>query len=123
MQKLIAIGVGGCLGALARHGLNELIHRRFPHFPWATLSANLIGCLLIGVVMALVIDGRYNSEIGISLISIGFLGSLTTFSTFSLQTLELMQEDRLAAAGANILSNVAVGLMAVWVGMKLARLA
>lgn len=123
MQKLIAIGLGGCLGALARHGLNELIHRRFPHFPWATLTANLVGCLLIGIVMALVIDSRYNSEIGFSLISIGFLGSLTTFSTFSFQTLELMQENRLEAAAANILLNVALGISAVWLGMKLARLA
>jgi CrcB protein len=122
MQKLIAIGLGGCLGALARHGLNELIHRRFPHFPWATLTANLVGCLLIGIVMALELDKRYNSEIGISLIAIGFLGSLTTFSTFSLQTLELIQENRFEAAGANVLVNVGVGLTAVWMGMKLARL-
>jgi fluoride exporter len=122
MQKLIAIGLGGCLGALARHGLNELIGRRYPQFPWATLTANMSGCLLIGIVMALDIDNRFGSKFAFSLISVGFLGSLTTFSTFSFQTLELLQENHLAAAGANILINVGVGLTAVWLGMKLARM-
>lgn len=121
MQQILAIGLGGCLGAIARHGFNVLL-KRYDTFPWATFAANMTGCLLMGVVMAyFVLDKKFLPNPWQALIGVGFLGSLTTFSTFSFQTLELLNEGRLGAAMANVLMNVLVGLTAVWLGMKLIR--
>lgn len=121
MQQILAIGLGGCLGAIARHGFNVLL-KRYDTFPWATFAANMIGCTLMGVVMAyFVLDKKFLPNHWQALIGVGFLGSLTTFSTFSFQTLELLNEGRLGAALANVLMNVLVGLTAVWIGMKLVR--
>lgn len=120
MQQLLAIGVGGFCGAIVRHGFNLLL-KRYADFPWATFAANATGCLLIGLMVGLILERRFTSEWGTSLLVTGFLGSLTTFSTFSLQTLELIQENRLPAALGNILLNVLLGLGAVWLGLKLVR--
>jgi len=121
MQQILVIGLGGCLGAIARHGFNVLLQKHTA-FPWSTFAANMTGCLLMGVVMALVLDRKFLPDPWYALISVGFLGSLTTFSTFSFQTLELLNESRFGAALGNVLLNVLVGLTAVWLGMKLARL-
>jgi CrcB protein len=120
MQQILAIGLGGCLGAIARHGFNVLLHKHI-HFPWSTFAANVTGCLLMGVVMALVLDRKFLPDPWYALISVGFLGSLTTFSTFSFQTVELINEGRLGAALVNVLLNVLVGVTAIWLGMKLIR--
>ena len=121
MQQILAIGLGGCLGALARHGCNVLLQKH-TDFPWSTFAANMTGCLLMGAVMALVLDRKFLPDPWYALISVGFLGSLTTFSTFSFQTLELLNESRFGPALGNLLLNVLVGLTAVWLGMKLVRL-
>ncbi|MBD3673397.1 MAG: fluoride efflux transporter CrcB [Planctomycetaceae bacterium] len=120
MQQLLAIGLGGCCGALARHGFN-LALKKYADFPWSTFAANMTGCLLIGIMMALILDRKFTSEAGTAFLVTGFLGSLTTFSTFSFQTIELLQANRLGAAAGNVLLNVLIGLTAVFVGMKLVR--
>ena len=108
------------MGAIARHGFNVLLQKH--SFPWSTFAANMAGCLLMGAVMALVLGRKFLPDPWYALISVGFLGSLTTFSTFSFQTLELINAGRWGVALINILSNVLVGLSAVWLGMRLARL-
>jgi len=120
MQQLLAIGLGGFCGALARHGFNEAF-KKFADFPWSTFAANMTGCLLMGVMMALILDRKFTSEAGTAFLVTGFLGSVTTFSTFSFQSLELMQSGRFGAAAVNILLNVMIGLTAVFLGMKLVR--
>lgn len=121
MQQLLAIGLGGFFGALARHGFN-LAFKKYTDFPWSTFAANTTGCLLIGFLMALVLDRKMvTSDAMTAFLLTGFLGSLTTFSTFSFQTLELLQANRFGAAAGNILLNVLIGLTAVFVGMKLVR--
>jgi CrcB protein len=120
MKLILAIGMGGFCGAIARHGFN-LAFKRFADFPWSTFAANMTGCLLIGLLMALVLDRKMTSETMSAFLVTGFLGSLTTFSTFSMQSLELIQAGRFSAAMANILLNVIVGLSAVFLGMKLVR--
>lgn len=82
----------------------------------------MTGCLLIGLLMALVLDRKMTNEVLSAFLLTGLLGSLTTFSTFSFQTLELLQAGRFTAAMANILLNVFIGLVAVFLGMKLVRL-
>ena len=120
MKLILAIGMGGFCGAIARHGFN-LAFKRFADFPWATFAANMTGCFLIGLLMALVLDRKMTNEVLHAFLITGLLGSLTTFSTFSFQTIELLQAGRFSAAMANILLNVIVGLTAVFVGMKLVR--
>ena len=82
----------------------------------------MIGCLLIGFVMQLA-SGNSNTSQTVRLIVVtGCLGALTTFSTFGLETLKLLQENRLAAAGTNVLGNLLIGLVAVWLGIQVATL-
>ena len=120
MKELLAIGLGGFCGALARHGFNVAL-KRLADFPWNTFAANMTGCLLIGVLMALVLEQKMTSGPLTLFLATGFLGSLTTFSTFSLETFEYLQHGKIGAAAANILLNVLIGLFAVWLGMSLVR--
>lgn len=117
MAKLLAVGLGGFLGALARWGLASLAHRLLgPRFPHGTLAVNLLGCFLIGVVWTL-IDERELFTPNVRLfLTIGFLGSLTTFSTFGHETIELMRTDQLKLALFNVALNVLLGFGAVLLG-------
>jgi len=124
MLKFLAVGAGGFLGAVSRYLLNGWMHRKFPGFlPAGTLLVNVIGCLAIGVLMGLVIERRLGPEhelIRVLLIT-GFLGSLTTFSTFAYETVELIQEDQWRPAIVNVSSNLVLGLAAVWLGRLIVR--
>jgi len=119
----IAVGFGGALGAMARYALSGLLIRRFP---LGTFLANLIGCLLIGLLMALSVRVGWPDARWRSFLITGFIGGLTTFSTFAYQTWELQNSGSLAWAGLNLFSNVLFGLLAVclgiWLGECLCRL-
>ena len=119
MQQLLAVGVGGFLGAIARHMLTGLMHRRFPAFmPAGTLLVNVLGCLSIGVLMALVVERRFpmESETVRLLLITGFLGSLTTFSTFGYETINLLRDHEIRFAFLNLAGNVVICFLAVWLG-------
>ena len=128
MQQLLAVGIGGFFGAIARYALSGYLQRRFPGFtPAGTLAVNVIGCFAIGLLMALVVAKQAgNLQTGIlaalaterarALLVTGFLGGLTTFSAFGYETLELMRGNALPLAMINIAANVCLGLAAVWLG-------
>ena len=110
------IGAGASLGACCRYLLTLAIPATFP---WATLAANVAGSLLIGMLIALdFTPGRLSEGTKLMLVT-GFCGSLTTFSTFSSQTLALMQSAKFFAAGLNIVLNLGVTLFAVWLGLRI----
>ncbi|MEM9065290.1 MAG: fluoride efflux transporter CrcB [Planctomycetota bacterium] len=116
-----AVGLGGCLGALARFGLSEAAHRLAgTGFPYGTLIANGLGCLLIGFVLFFVLEREHVSEHARLLIVTGFLGSLTTFSAFGHETLMLFKDGKAVLAMANVLSNVIIGVLAVAIGAAVA---
>lgn len=122
MWQLAAVGAGGCLGAIARYAINGWTERQIPTFlPAGTLVANVLGCLLIGVVMVLVHDRKWFSPEAQSLIVTGFLGSLTTFSTFGYQTVELFEEQRIRAALFNLFANITIGFAAVGLAIWFTR--
>ncbi|REJ71822.1 MAG: fluoride efflux transporter CrcB [Planctomycetota bacterium] len=122
MWQAAAIALGGALGALSRFALNGWALRVFPGFaPAGTLIANLLGCLLIGAVMAIVQDRDWLSRSAQSLMVTGFLGSLTTFSTFGYQTVELLEGQQVRTAFLNVAVNLLVGLAAVWLGLRITR--
>lgn len=119
MSHLLAIAVGGALGALARYGVGQLGTVLLPRaFPYATLAINVVGSLLIGVVYAAVMR-RGEPGITYSGVAIGFLGAFTTFSTFALETVQLAERGQpLAALGYTIIS-VGLCVTGAWVGMQL----
>ena len=118
----LAIAAGGALGSVARHGVNVLIHGRWPlmRFPLATLVVNVAGCLIIGLLAGLVISERIHLRYGWrEFLFVGILGGFTTFSTFGLDTLTLARTGSATAAMWNVAGHVALGLLAVQAGLLL----
>lgn len=116
---LIAVAAAG--GALTRYGIGQAVGLR--SFPWATLGINLSGSFVLGLLVALA-DERQWSAATTRPLTIGFLGAFTTFSTFSVETFDLLRHDRLPAAGAYLAASVGGGLLAAasgwWLGRTLA---
>ena len=122
MPNLFWIMLGGAVGTAARFGLSGLAVRWFGEtFPWGTLVVNVTGCLAIGVVAGAGggEGGLMSSHIFRQFFMIGVCGGYTTFSSFGLQTLNLMQNGEWLKAGANVLFSVALCLIAVWLGHTL----
>lgn len=116
----LAIGVGGALGALARHVLNGTIQPRFALFPVGIFAINAIGCFLIGLLAGLMATSRLAlDETERLFLVVGVLGGFTTFSSYGLDTLTLMKGGHTALAVGNALGQMVVGLIAVWVGFSL----
>ena len=121
MNQILLIAVGGAFGAVSRYGLSSLVYQVTGRgFPWGTLMVNVIGSLLMGFLSVWLIERIASSDLR-ALLMVGFLGALTTFSTFSLETLELIEDGALARAFANILVSVVVCVAAAWAGVLVAR--
>lgn len=119
LLSLTAVAVGGALGALARYGTGRLVHLFVaPSFPWATWTVNLAGCLLIGLSVPLLGQLIDTKEVHLLLVT-GFLGSFTTFSTFSLDTMALWTDGHGLHALANAAGSVGLGLLFVGLGLWL----
>ena len=118
MLSLWSIMLGGALGALSRYLLSNLVYDWLGRdFPYGTLTVNVVGSFLMGLLTIVIMQKSYiDPAIKLGLI-VGFLGALTTFSTFSLDTLVLMQEGALLRALLNVFISVIVCVVAVWVGM------
>jgi CrcB protein len=113
------IALGSALGGVARYGASSLIATSFGQtFPWGTLLVNISGSFVIGFFATLTgPDGRVLVASDIrQFVMIGICGGCTTFSSFSLQTLNLVQEGDMLRAGANIGGSVVLCLVAVWLG-------
>ncbi|MEW7979835.1 MAG: fluoride efflux transporter CrcB [gamma proteobacterium symbiont of Phacoides pectinatus] len=122
MSQLLAIAAGGALGALMRfwvaNGVYQLLGRGFPY---GTLAVNLLGSLLMGVLYVLFLERMtVTPELRAGLL-IGFLGAFTTFSTFSIETLNLIQQAELFKAVLNMLVSVVACVAAAWIGLLLGR--
>jgi CrcB protein len=122
MLKVLLVGLGGFVGAVARYTVSGLVHRYYPgSFPLGTLTVNVVGCLFIGALMSLVEDRSYLSPETRTFVIIGLLGSFTTFSTVAYEAFEMLRDQQLGAALGNWTANVALGLVAVWAGRALAH--
>ncbi|HMK40550.1 MAG TPA: fluoride efflux transporter CrcB [Methyloceanibacter sp.] len=116
------IALGSALGGMSRFWASGVVARTIGEtFPWGTLIVNVTGSFIIGLIAALTgPDGRIfvSSTMRLALMA-GFCGGYTTFSSFSLQTLNLMNDGEWAYAGGNIAGSVALCLLAVWAGQGL----
>jgi CrcB protein len=118
------IAVGSALGGVARYWCSGVAARLFGEtFPWGTLLVNVTGSFVIGFFATLTSpDGRiFVGSTTRQFVMMGLLGGFTTFSSFSLQTLNLAQESQWLQAGGNIVGSVVLCLLAVWLGHLLAH--
>lgn len=123
LYKWLLVMVGGSLGAASRYGIIRLTARWWgTGFPWGTMVANLGGCFVIGLLYALIDRSRLlTPEMRLLLIT-GYLGALTTFSSFSLETIHAGRSGLMVQSLVNILINNVGGLALTYLGMRLGGL-
>jgi len=122
--KILLIGSGGFTGAVLRYVMSGLVHRALPAgsvFPVGTFFVNIAGCFAIGILSGMA-DTRhlFSPEMRL-LIFIGLLGGFTTFSTFALESIYLLQERQFLYFCFNVIGQVVSGLITVWVGYTLVK--
>lgn len=118
MHKVLMIGLGGFIGAISRYYVSGFAQSlsRSAGFPYGTLVVNLTGCYLIGLLVHLIeTHSSMAAELRLFLL-VGLIGSFTTYATFSIETLRLLQSHRLTLALLNILAHLILGLAAVLAG-------
>jgi fluoride exporter len=119
----LAAALGGALGALGRWGLGAALPHRPGSWPWATLLVNLSGCLLIGVLLAVLL-ARFPAHPWLRpFLATGVLGGWTTYSTFAVDTVQLAEAGAWGLAAGYVLASVVGGVLAVAVGLGLTRVA
>ena len=116
MIKVLLVFMGGGLGAVCRFLVTTALAGKLGNFPLGTLTANFFGSLLMGLVIGL-LAGRFDSVR--LFVAVGFLGGFTTFSSFSAETLALIQNGQIFAAAVNIFISVIAGVTACAVGLKI----
>jgi len=123
LQKYVLVFLGGGLGAAARYGVAGIVQRLTgPVFPFGTLAVNVLGSFLIGLVLGLSERHMSLSPAFRTFFAVGVLGGFTTFSTFSYETMSLVQDGEIISAVANITGTVLCCLGGVWAGGLLGRL-
>ena len=121
------VALGGALGAMARYALNVELQSE-SMYPWGTLAANLLGCLLMGIIAALVAGSAWFNESGLIpdqyrlLFAVGFCGSFTTLSALVLELGTMLERDEAFASAGYLVASVAGGFTLFFVGLVLTRL-
>lgn len=122
MYQTIAIAAGGAAGAVLRYWVsNGVYHLLGRSFPWGTLTVNVLGSLAIGFLYVLLLERTAAAPEWRAFLMVGLLGAFTTFSTFSMETLTLMEEGAWARAVANVLASVLACIAAAAVGVAVGR--
>jgi len=114
--------MGGFIGAVSRYLLSGLAQRYFSgNYHLGTLAVNILGCFMLVIVMHLVqTKGMFSPNLRL-MFSIGLIGALTTYSTFAFETYQLLVDNRIYAAGINIMFHLMVGLAAVWAAIAISQ--
>ncbi len=122
MTQIIAIAAGGAAGALLRYWTSLSVHSLLGRgFPYGTLTVNVLGSLLMGALYALLVERLTLAPEWRGAILIGLLGAFTTFSTFSIETLNLVEQGAHLKALLNVLLSVTLCLAAAWLGVTTGR--
>jgi CrcB protein len=125
MERYLMVALGGAVGSVARYWLSEVVAQLVGEaFPWGTLLINVTGSFVIGFAAMLAgSDGQaFLGPTARQFVMVGICGGYTTFSAFSLQTLNLLNDGKLAYASAYIVASIVLCLLAVWIGALLAGL-
>ncbi|VBB09751.1 putative fluoride ion transporter crcb [Lucifera butyrica] len=123
MLEIVVVAIGGGIGAASRYLVSTWAAARFgAEFPMGTLLVNVAGCFIIGAFMTLTTERLIVSSYWRLLVTVGFIGGLTTFSSFSYETFRLLEDANLWMAFYNVGFNIVLGFFATWVGIGIARL-
>jgi len=124
LQNLLFVGLGGFIGASLRYATGLFVGRFVAdtQFPYGTFVVNMLGCLLIGFLAGLSDSRALLSDTSRAFVFTGMLGAFTTFSTFSYETMGLLQNGQTSPALTNLGLQIILGLLAVWVGIQLSKL-
>lgn len=120
IKNLLLVVLGGGFGSIARYLLSYFLTKNnATHFPWATFIANSIGCLIIGLLFGYIQKNNLQNETLKLLLITGFCGGFTTFSTFSLENIQFIQNQNYNLAIIYTLASILVGFLAVIIGFKI----
>ena len=122
MESILLVALGGAIGSVTRYATSVWAAGRLgADFPYGTLIVNVVGCYIIGFFMVLVTERYIAQPYWRLLVTTGFLGGLTTFSSFSYESFALAQEGSLDLAFYNVIANILIGFFATWLGFITAR--
>ncbi len=122
-MDLIFIGMGGFFGAISRYLAASFVHRLLgPGFPYGTLFVNVVGSFFLCLFLPLSLEVYQISPEVRAAVTVGFCGAFTTFSTFSFETLSLLQDGYNTVAFLNVFGNLFLCLLAGWLGFMISRL-
>jgi fluoride exporter len=124
MRAVMAVGVAGSIGAIARYGIDGIIVQKSGGpFPWGTFLINISGSFVLGLLFAVLVEGRVAVAPWIRTAStVGLVGAYTTFSTLTLETFRLVEDGSYILAGANAVGSLTLGLVAVYLGVVVGRM-
>jgi len=122
VRQLLAVAAGGAIGASLRWLLAGAIQRASGSaFPWGTFAVNALGSFALGFLFVYLIERSTTGELFRLLLTVGLLGAFTTFSTYSLESIRLLEQGAVGLAAANVLGQVGLCLVLTWLGIQLAR--
>jgi len=119
--KILAVGIGGFIGSCCRYGLTLLLSR-FAFLPFGTLASNVIAALAIGFIISAERQTAMLPENIRLFLTVGLLGGLSTFSTFSIETVNMIENSQYIHAAGNIILNLCLSIIFVFAGLQLAKL-
>ena len=120
-MSLLLVIAGAAIGAPLRYLADRAIQARHDTvFPWGTFTVNVLGSLILGIVAGAVTAGAASPQVQLAL-GTGFCGALTTYSTFSYETLRLLEDDARLFAAANVVASIVAGLGAAFLGVAISR--
>lgn len=120
---VVAVAAGGALGSAARYIVTVLVQRLVgTGFPWWTISVNVIGSFIMGVLVTAIALRWSMGQAGQAFLMVGVLGGFTTFSAFSLDVATLVERDVAMAAGGYVLGSVILSIVALFAGMAMTRI-
>src|ERR1043165_3469523 len=121
VKAFLFVGIGGAAGSMARYGVSLLVSRVVSSpFPWATFLINVVGCLLIGLLFGLSGRSLWLQAGGMLLLASGFCGGFTTFSTFALENINLLQKGQSMVGLLYTAASLVIGLLLCRLGIWLA---
>lgn len=118
MLSYLLVFIGGGLGSICRFGIAQLLLPLKPIFPWATFLANVISCIILGILVGINLKSNLAESYKL-LLMVGFCGGFSTFSTFTNETFQLFQSGQLLYAFANIVFSLIICLACIFLGIKL----